>query len=64
MSIVADRGLKKSQFTSARLKKGDVLYVETHSTRYVVCSTQIHEKSICVFYLSKYQFFLNLEYGI
>ena len=63
MSIVADRGLKKSQFTSARLKKGDVLYVETHSTRYVVCSTQIHARSLCV-YLSNYQFFLNLENGI
>ncbi|KAH7279591.1 hypothetical protein KP509_37G025500 [Ceratopteris richardii] len=34
MSIVADRGLKKSQFTSARLKKGEVLYVETHRRRY------------------------------
>ncbi|KAG0631979.1 hypothetical protein M758_1G295700 [Ceratodon purpureus] len=34
MSIVADRGLKKSQFTSARLKKGEVLYVETHAHRY------------------------------
>jgi hypothetical protein len=39
MSIVADRGLKKSQYTSARLKKGDVLYVETHRHRYAfVCS--------------------------
>lgn len=34
MSIVADRGLKKSQFTSARLKKGEALYVETHVHRY------------------------------
>ncbi|CAK9189453.1 unnamed protein product [Sphagnum troendelagicum] len=34
MSIVADRGLKKSQYTSARLKKGDVLYMETHRHRY------------------------------
>ncbi|XP_002988835.2 uncharacterized protein LOC9661246 [Selaginella moellendorffii] len=34
MSIVADRGLKKSLYTSARLKKGDVLYLETHSHRY------------------------------
>jgi len=34
MSIVADRGLKKSQFTSARLKKGEVLYVETHALRF------------------------------
>jgi hypothetical protein len=37
MSIVADRGLKKSQYTSARLKKGDVLYMETHRHRYVEC---------------------------
>lgn len=29
MNNVADRGLKKSQYTSARLKKGEVLYVET-----------------------------------
>ncbi|MCO5608754.1 hypothetical protein L7F22_062970 [Adiantum nelumboides] len=34
MSIVADRGLKKSQFTSARLRKGEVLYLETHRKRY------------------------------
>lgn len=34
MTIVADRGLKKTQYTSARLKKGEVLYVETHSNRY------------------------------
>ncbi|CAK9256354.1 unnamed protein product [Sphagnum jensenii] len=34
MSVVADRGLKKSQYTSARLKKGDVLYAETHRDRY------------------------------
>ncbi|KAL2236242.1 UNVERIFIED_CONTAM: Transcriptional regulatory protein rxt3 [Sesamum indicum] len=31
ISAVADKGLKKSLFTSARLKKGEVLYVETHS---------------------------------
>ncbi|KAI5083381.1 hypothetical protein GOP47_0003124 [Adiantum capillus-veneris] len=34
MSIVADRGLKKSQFTSARLRKGEVLYLETHRKRF------------------------------
>ncbi|CAM6103266.1 unnamed protein product [Calypogeia fissa] len=34
MNIVADKGLKKSQYTSARLKKNDVLYVETHFHRY------------------------------
>lgn len=33
ISAVADKGLKKSLFTSARLKKGEVLYVETHSRR-------------------------------
>jgi len=34
ISIVADKGLKKPLFTSARLKKGEVLYLETHSCRY------------------------------
>eukprot|EP00246_Nothoceros_aenigmaticus_P003464 TRINITY_DN14626_c0_g1_i1.p1 TRINITY_DN14626_c0_g1~~TRINITY_DN14626_c0_g1_i1.p1 ORF type:complete len:765 (+),score=161.52 TRINITY_DN14626_c0_g1_i1:436-2730(+) len=34
MNYVADKGLKKSQYTSARLKRGDVLYVETHFNRY------------------------------
>ncbi|XP_073389172.1 uncharacterized protein [Physcomitrium patens] len=34
MNNVADRGLKKSQYTSARLKKGEVLYVETLVHRY------------------------------
>ncbi len=33
IGVVADRGLKPSQCTSARLKK-EVLYVETHSKRY------------------------------
>ncbi|XP_051140373.1 uncharacterized protein LOC127257893 [Andrographis paniculata] len=37
ISVVADKGLKKSLFTSARLKKGEVLYVETHSRRYELC---------------------------
>ncbi|KAK6125636.1 hypothetical protein DH2020_040612 [Rehmannia glutinosa] len=37
ISAVADKGLKKSLFTSARLKKGEVLYVETHSRRYELC---------------------------
>ena len=32
-SVVADRGLKKSQYTSARLRKGEVLYLETHRKR-------------------------------
>ena len=35
MSAVADKGPKKSHFTSARLKKGEVLYVETHYCRYI-----------------------------
>ena len=35
ISIVADKGLKKPLYTSARLKKGEVLYLETHSCRYV-----------------------------
>ncbi|KAK7283721.1 hypothetical protein RIF29_13456 [Crotalaria pallida] len=37
ISIVADKGLKKPLYTSARLKKGEVLYVETHSSRYELC---------------------------
>ena len=36
MSMVADKGLKKPLYTSARLKKGEVLYLETHSNRYVL----------------------------
>ncbi|KAJ0962229.1 hypothetical protein J5N97_030057 [Dioscorea zingiberensis] len=34
ISVVADKGLKKPLYTSARLKKGEVLYLETHFTRY------------------------------
>lgn len=34
VSAVADRGLKRSMFTSTRLKKGEVIYVETHYNRY------------------------------
>ncbi|CAF2355240.1 unnamed protein product [Brassica napus] len=37
ISAVADKGLKKPLFTSARLKKGEVLYLETHSSRYELC---------------------------
>ncbi|KAL2553337.1 Histone deacetylation protein Rxt3 [Forsythia ovata] len=33
ISAVADKGLKKPLFTSSRLKKGEVLYLETHSRR-------------------------------
>ncbi|GAQ81795.1 hypothetical protein KFL_000910150 [Klebsormidium nitens] len=36
LSAVADRGLKPSQFTSSRLKKGDVLYVETQTSRFEI----------------------------
>ncbi|KAL5715760.1 hypothetical protein ACHQM5_017536 [Ranunculus cassubicifolius] len=39
ISIVADKGLKKPLYTSARLKKGEVLYLETHSHRYELCYT-------------------------
>uniref|UniRef100_A0A2K1R8P7 Uncharacterized protein n=1 Tax=Populus trichocarpa TaxID=3694 RepID=A0A2K1R8P7_POPTR len=42
ISIVADKGLKKPLYTSARLKKGEVLYVETHSCRLL---TQVHEET-------------------
>ncbi|KAF3334913.1 Transcriptional regulatory protein rxt3 [Carex littledalei] len=34
ISAVADRGLKRSMFTSTRLKRGEVIYVETHYNRY------------------------------
>lgn len=37
ISVVADKGLKKPLYTSARLKKGEVLYLETHSQRYELC---------------------------
>ncbi|KAK7278341.1 hypothetical protein RJT34_23369 [Clitoria ternatea] len=54
ISIVADKGLKKPLYTSARLKKGEVLYLETHFSRYELCftgekmgkatpATQLHE---------------------
>eukprot|EP00850_Spirogloea_muscicola_P016662 SM000137S00440 [mRNA] locus=s137:120946:125136:+ [translate_table: standard] len=45
LSVVADRGLKQSQFTSARLKKGDVLYLESHCTRYELAHQC--ESSVC-----------------
>lgn len=45
ISVVADKGLKKPLYTSARLKKGEVLYLETHSKRYELC--YIGEKSVC-----------------
>ncbi|URD81319.1 Histone deacetylation protein Rxt3 [Musa troglodytarum] len=37
INVVADKGLKKPLFTSARLKKGEVLYLETHFHRYELC---------------------------
>ncbi|XP_072993103.1 uncharacterized protein [Typha latifolia] len=37
ISIVADKGLKKPLYTSARLKKGEVIYLETHFNRYELC---------------------------
>ncbi|KAL1569470.1 U1 small nuclear ribonucleoprotein 70 kDa-like [Salvia divinorum] len=37
ISAVADKGPKRSHFTSTRLKKGEVLYVETHFRRYELC---------------------------
>ncbi|KAM7257892.1 hypothetical protein ACFE04_013633 [Oxalis oulophora] len=37
ISIVADKGLKKPLYTCARLKKGEVLYLETRSCRYELC---------------------------
>ncbi|GAU28466.1 hypothetical protein TSUD_294690 [Trifolium subterraneum] len=54
ISIVADKGLKRPLYTSARLKKGEVLYLETHSCRYELCfagekivkaipATQLHD---------------------
>ncbi|XVF77865.1 hypothetical protein PTKIN_Ptkin14bG0081700 [Pterospermum kingtungense] len=39
IAIVADKGLKKPLYTSARLRKGEVLYLETHSCRYELCFT-------------------------
>ncbi|XP_058097718.1 uncharacterized protein LOC131242833 [Magnolia sinica] len=37
IGAVADKGLKRPLYTSARLKKGEVLYLETHSNRYELC---------------------------
>ncbi|CAL0299946.1 unnamed protein product [Lupinus luteus] len=56
ISVVADKGLKKPLYTSARLKKGEVLYLETHVCRYELCfigekmvkatpATQLHDTS-------------------
>ncbi|KAG1346969.1 hypothetical protein COCNU_06G007980 [Cocos nucifera] len=45
ISVVADKGLKKPLYTSARLKKGEVLYLETHFSRYELCFNG--EKAVC-----------------
>ncbi|XP_008800926.2 CWF19-like protein 2 [Phoenix dactylifera] len=45
INIVADKGLKKPLYTSARLKKGEVLYLETHFNRYELCFNG--EKTVC-----------------
>ncbi|KAK1367199.1 hypothetical protein POM88_042760 [Heracleum sosnowskyi] len=37
ISAVADKGMKKPLYTSARLKKGEVLYLESHSCRCELC---------------------------
>ncbi|CAA6663391.1 unnamed protein product [Spirodela intermedia] len=37
VNAVSDKGPKKPLYTSARLKKGEVLYVETHVNRYELC---------------------------
>uniref|UniRef100_A0A251RUN7 Uncharacterized protein n=1 Tax=Helianthus annuus TaxID=4232 RepID=A0A251RUN7_HELAN len=34
ISAIADKGLKKPLFTSARLKKGEVLYLESPTRRF------------------------------
>ncbi|KAF8688759.1 hypothetical protein HU200_042238 [Digitaria exilis] len=49
ISIVADKGLKKSLYTSARLKKGEVIYLETHFNsfhRYELCFNGEKARSI------------------
>ncbi|PWA47647.1 Histone deacetylation protein Rxt3 [Artemisia annua] len=37
ISAIADKGLKKPLFTSARLKKGEVLYLESRTRRFELC---------------------------
>ncbi|MFS7988006.1 putative histone deacetylation protein Rxt3 [Helianthus anomalus] len=37
ISAIADKGLKKPLFTSARLKKGEVLYLESPTQRFELC---------------------------
>ncbi|KAL0888309.1 hypothetical protein Bca101_012292 [Brassica carinata] len=53
ISVVADKGLKKPLYTSARLKKGEVLYLETHSSRYELCFAG--EKTMKAFQASQQQ---------
>ncbi|KAM0877224.1 hypothetical protein ACQ4PT_035632 [Festuca glaucescens] len=46
ISIVADKGFKKSLYTSARLKKGEVIYLETHFNRYELCFSAEKPRSV------------------
>uniref|UniRef100_A0ACD5ZAB9 Uncharacterized protein n=1 Tax=Avena sativa TaxID=4498 RepID=A0ACD5ZAB9_AVESA len=49
ISIVADKGFKKSLYTSARLKKGEVIYLETQfnsSHRYELCFSGEKPRSV------------------
>jgi len=54
ISIVADKGLKRPLYTSARLKKGEVLYLETHLSRYFWYGSSC-AKLVSVFQLSLQQ---------
>ncbi|KAJ0266118.1 hypothetical protein HA466_0001680 [Hirschfeldia incana] len=53
ISVVADKGLKKPLFTSARLKKGEVLYLESRSSTYELCFAG--EKTMKAFQASQQQ---------
>lgn len=56
ISIVADKGLKKSLYTSARLKKGEVIYLETHFNRYKLFPSSSFSSNDLVFaYLIAFQ---------
>lgn len=45
MNVVADKGLKKSLYTAARLKTGEVLYLETVLDRFELCFSG--ERTVC-----------------
>jgi hypothetical protein len=48
IAAVADQGFKRSQWTSARLRK-ETLYLESHSTRYELsCETELDEEGVPV----------------